>query len=83
MPRERDRRTFEVNKEETVDETLRMLAREYAADLEREAQNRRLARLAGPKPARERAPGGLLQPRRLAFRFRRRWSELPRYVLGR
>jgi hypothetical protein len=33
-----------------VDETFRMMGREHEADLEREAQKRRLAAVAGPRP---------------------------------
>jgi hypothetical protein len=53
-----------------VDETFRMLGREHQADLEREAQKRQLAALAGTAPI---APGTALplrERRRLLFLLR-------------
>lgn len=46
-----------------MDETFRMLGREHEADLEREAQKRRLAALAAPAPKRQ-------EPRRPSRRHR-------------
>lgn len=51
-----------------MDETFRMLGREHRADLEREAQNRRLAAIARKAPAREVKPQASRQRRkRLVF----------------
>jgi hypothetical protein len=47
-----------------MDETYRMLGREHQADLEREAQKRRLASVASGEPARARRSGKLRQRRR-------------------
>jgi hypothetical protein len=55
-----------------MDETYRMLAREHVADFEREAEARRLARLAGPKTAREQEQSVPRRRRRAAFRLRLR-----------
>jgi hypothetical protein len=53
-----------------MDETFRMLGREHQADLEREAQRRRLAALAAEAPKTEAAPGTARRRRLLAFRVR-------------
>jgi hypothetical protein len=53
-----------------MDETYRMLGREHEADLEREAQRRRLASLAAKAPKTPAANGTARQRRLLAFRAR-------------
>ena len=53
-----------------MDETFRMLGREHQADLEREAQKRRLAALAGPAAKTREAPRPSRRHRRLAFLVR-------------
>jgi hypothetical protein len=50
-----------------VDEIFRMLGREHQADLEREAQVRRLAALAAKAPKDEPTPRASRRRRRLAF----------------
>lgn len=52
----------------TVEETFRMLGREHQADLEREAQRRRLAAAArGARPASVKAPPKARRQRRLGW----------------
>jgi len=53
-----------------VDETFRMLGREHQADLEREAQKRRLAAVARTAPIAPRAARPLRERRRLLFFLR-------------
>jgi hypothetical protein len=53
-----------------MDETFRMLGREHQADLEREAQVRRLAKLATKAPKEASPPRASRRRRRLAFLVR-------------
>jgi hypothetical protein len=53
-----------------MDEMYRMLGREHAADLEREAQRRRLAALAARAPKTGAAAGKARRRQRLAFFWR-------------
>jgi hypothetical protein len=53
-----------------MDETYRMLGREHQADLEREAQGRRLAAHAAKAPKTDAAPRTARRRRLLVFRAR-------------
>ena len=50
-----------------MDETFRMLGREHEADLEREAQKRRLAALSAPAPKRQEPRDPLRRHRHLTL----------------